>query len=52
MVHGFPDMPDVGPGQDAKFHLLANQTGRFSMHIHTRNGEQLELATIEIRPAR
>jgi hypothetical protein len=50
MVHGFPDMPDVTAGQVAVFSLNADKTGRFSLHLHTADGSQIELATIEIRP--
>lgn len=50
MIHGFPDMPDVSPGHPAVFNLTADKTGRFSLHLHSEDGIQIEIATIEIRP--
>lgn len=50
MVHGFEDMPNVTPDHPAKFNLRADKTGRFSLHLHTNDGRQIEVAVIEIRP--
>jgi hypothetical protein len=50
MVHGFDDMPEVAPGRPAVFRMTATRSGRFSLHMHTEDGAQVEIATIEVAP--
>ncbi|MFK4448274.1 hypothetical protein ABH944_008332 [Caballeronia udeis] len=50
MVHGFDDMPQVDALHPAVFQMRATQTGRFSLHLHTSNGTQIDIATIEVSP--
>jgi hypothetical protein len=50
MVHGFDDMPQVDALHPAVLQIRATQTGRFSLHLHTSDGTQIDIATIEVSP--
>ncbi|MFM0504797.1 hypothetical protein [Paraburkholderia caffeinilytica] len=52
MVHEIPGaVAACVSGTDQSLDILpVGITGRFSLHLHSQNGEQLEVATIEIYP--
>ena len=49
-IHGYGQSVAVKPGTESTLAFRADYTGRFPIHLHTRDGGHLEVTALEVQP--